>query len=160
DYVATGHILTGLIREGDNVGAQVLLKFGADLNRTREQVIDLLHRYPGESLTLVMDPQELVQSRSPVLDEVGQNLTQIAREGRLGPVIGRHKEIERVTQVLCRQTQHNPIIVGEPGVGRTAVVHGLAHRMAADEVPRPLLGKHLYAIDLDTLETSPSQASS
>jgi ATP-dependent Clp protease ATP-binding subunit ClpC len=159
NYIGTEHILLGLIREGDGVGAQVLVKLGADLNRVRQQVIQLLVGFQGKEPASVSEPDEPAQPKSPVLDQFGQDLTQNARQGRLAPVIGREKEIERVVQVLCRQTQNNPVLIGEPGVGRTAVVHGLAYKMAAGEVPRPLLGKHLYAVDVGMLAASPSQAS-
>jgi ATP-dependent Clp protease ATP-binding subunit ClpC len=158
EYIGTEHVLLGLIREGDGVGAQLLVKLGGDLKRVRRQVIQLLHSYSGREPAPAGEPVEPAQSKSPVLDQYGQDLTQHASQGRLGPVIGREKEIERVVQVLCRQKQNNPVLIGEPGVGRTAVVHGLAYKMASGEVPRPLLGKHLYAVDVGMLAASPSQA--
>src|SRR5271170_3027586 len=124
NYIGTEHILLGLIREGEGVAAQVLVKLGADLSRVRQQVIQLLSGYAGskESGTA----SESAPSTSLVLDQFGRNLTQAAREGKLDPVIGREKEIERVMQVLSRRTKNNPVLIGEPGVGKTAVVEGLA----------------------------------
>src|ERR1700683_3959662 len=125
NYIGTEHILLGLIREGEGVAAQVLVKLGADLNRVRQQVIQLLSGYQGKEPAAAGAPFETAPSTSPVLDQFGRNLTAAAREGKLDPVIGRDKEIERVMQVLSRRTKNNPVLVGEPGVGKTAVVEGL-----------------------------------
>src|SRR5436190_1970471 len=129
NYIGTEHILLGLIREGEGVAAQVLVKLGADLNRVRQQVIQLLHGYQGKEPAASGAPSESAPSTSLVLDQFGRNLTQAAREGKLDPVIGREKEIERVMQVLSRRTKNNPVLVGEPGVGKTAVVEGLAQKI-------------------------------
>src|ERR671927_1668803 len=126
NYIGTEHILLGLIREGEGVAAQVLVKLGADLNRVRQQVIQLLSGYQGKEPAGGGGPTEGTPSTSLVLDQFGRNLTQAARESKLDPVIGREKEIERVMQVLSRRTKNNPVLIGEPGVGKTAVVEGLA----------------------------------
>src|SRR6516164_5911154 len=133
DYIGTEHILLGLIREGEDVAAQVLVKLGADLNRARQQVIQLLHGYQGKEPASSGAPPGAAPSTSSILDQFGRNLTQGAREGKLDPVIGREKEIERVMQVLSRRTKNNPVLVGEPGVGKTAVVEGLAQKIVKGE---------------------------
>ena len=158
NYIGTEHILLGLIREGEGVAAQVLVKLGADLSRVRQQVIQLLSGYSGPG------PQqgekagatsggsgEASPSGSAVLDQFGRNLTQLAREKKLDPVIGRARETERVMQVLSRRTKNNPVLIGEPGVGKTAIVEGLAQAIASDQVPETLHGKQLYTLDLGAL---------
>ena len=161
NYIGTEHILLGLIREGEGVAAQVLVKLGADLSRVRQQVIQLLSGYSGPSsagggketagAATGSGSDSSSQSGSLVLDQFGRNLTQIAREKGLDPVIGRNRETERVMQVLSRRTKNNPVLIGEPGVGKTAIVEGLAQRIVAGEVPDTLTGKHLYTLDLGAL---------
>src|SRR5881394_951599 len=151
NYIGTEHILLGLIREGEGVAAQVLVKLGADLNRVRQQVIQLLHGYQGKEPATAGGPGEGSPSTSLVLDQFGRNLTQGAREAKLDPVIGREKEIERVMQVLSRRTKNNPVLIGEPGVGKTAIVEGLAQAIVKGEVPETLKDKQLYTLDLGAL---------
>ncbi|MGE0817122.1 MAG: ATP-dependent Clp protease ATP-binding subunit [Candidatus Nanopelagicales bacterium] len=151
NYIGTEHILLGLIREGEGVAAQVLVKLGADLNRVRQQVIQLLSGYQGKEPQQAAGPAEGTPSTSLVLDQFGRNLTQAAREGKLDPVIGREKEIERVMQVLSRRTKNNPVLIGEPGVGKTAVVEGLSQMIVKGEVPETLKDKQLYTLDLGAL---------
>ncbi|MER7439301.1 ATP-dependent Clp protease ATP-binding subunit [Micromonospora avicenniae] len=152
NYIGTEHILLGLIREGEGVAAQVLVKLGADLNRVRQQVIQLLSGYQGkEPAAAGAAAGEAAPSTSLVLDQFGRNLTQAAREGKLDPVIGREKEIERVMQVLSRRTKNNPVLIGEPGVGKTAVVEGLSQKIIKGEVPETLKDKQLYTLDLGAL---------
>jgi ATP-dependent Clp protease ATP-binding subunit ClpC len=148
NYIGTEHILLGLIREGEGVAAQVLQKLGADLNRVRQQVIQLLSGYTGgkEAASGEQTPQG-----SMVLDQFGRNLTQLARDAKLDPVIGRQKEIERVMQVLSRRTKNNPVLIGEPGVGKTAIVEGLAQNIVKGDVPETLKGKQIYTLDLGAL---------
>ncbi len=162
NYIGTEHILLGLIREGEGVAAQVLVKLGADLSRVRQQVIQLLSGYSGSGQQGQGGPGEKAgatsggvsgetPSGSLVLDQFGRNLTQLAKDKKLDPVIGRARETERVMQVLSRRTKNNPVLIGEPGVGKTAIVEGLAQAIAADNVPETLTGKQLYTLDLGAL---------
>jgi ATP-dependent Clp protease ATP-binding subunit ClpC len=151
NYIGTEHILLGLIREGEGVAAQVLVKLGADLNRVRQQVIQLVSGFQGKEAEAAGAPSESAPSTSAVLDQFGRNLTQAAREGKLDPVIGRADEAERVMQTLSRRTKNNPVLVGEPGVGKTAVVESLAQDIVRGDVPETLKDKQIYTLDLGAL---------
>ena len=158
NYIGTEHILLGLIREGEGVAAQVLQQLGADLPKVRQTVIQLLSGVEGEEAAPSGHPggsrrteSGTSSSGSTVLDQFGRNMTQLARERKLDPVIGRSTEIERVMQVLSRRTKNNPVLVGEPGVGKTAIVEGLAQRIVDGNVPDTLTDKYLYTLDLGAL---------
>ncbi|NNC90898.1 MAG: ATP-dependent Clp protease ATP-binding subunit [Acidimicrobiia bacterium] len=161
NYIGTEHILLGLIREGEGVAAQVLQKLGADLHKVRQTVIQLLSGVQQEDQPSGGGAPERGSQRrgggessgtgSAVLDQFGRNLTQLARDSKLDPVIGRSDEIQRVMQVLSRRTKNNPVLIGEPGVGKTAIVEGLALRIVAGDVPDTLTGKQLYTLDLGAL---------
>lgn len=148
-YVGTEHILLGLIREGEGVAARVLNNLGVSLNKARQQVLQLL----GNSETLSSHQQSpgAANVNTPTLDSLARDLTAVAREGGLDPVIGREKEIERVIQVLSRRTKNNPVLIGEPGVGKTAIAEGLAQRIVNNEIPETLRNKRVMTLDMGTV---------
>lgn len=145
-YIGTEHILLGLIREGEGVAAQILRNLDIDLESMRKQVIELLggHVHPGA-------PSAARRTKTPTLDQFGRDLTEMARQGKLDPVIGRDKEIERVIQILSRRTKNNPVLIGEPGVGKTAIAEGLAIKIVNSDVPENLFNKRVVALDMGSL---------
>jgi len=160
NYIGTEHILLGLLREGEGVATQVLVKLGADLGKVRQQVIQLLSGYQGpgnkgEAAGSAAAPGNKEEpgekGGSQILDQFGRNLTQLAREKKLDPVIGRTRELERVMQILSRRTKNNPVLIGEPGVGKTAIVEGLAQKIVSGDIPETLKDKQLYTLDLGAL---------
>ncbi|WP_027415299.1 ATP-dependent Clp protease ATP-binding subunit [Aneurinibacillus terranovensis] len=148
-YVGTEHILLGLIREGEGVAARVLNNLGVSLNKARQQVLQLL----GSSEAMSSHQQSAANpaANTPTLDSLARDLTAVAREGGLDPVIGRAKEIERVIQVLSRRTKNNPVLIGEPGVGKTAIAEGLAQRIINNEIPETLRNKRVMTLDMGTV---------
>jgi ATP-dependent Clp protease ATP-binding subunit ClpC len=141
NYIGTEHLLLGLIREGEGLAARVLAKLGVDLERTRREVMSL----QDSDTTL---PAQRTRSRTPTLDEFGRDLTDLAKQDKLDPVVGRNTEIERVIQILSRRTKNNPVLIGEPGVGKTAIAEGLAERIASGDIPEMLKDKRIVALDL------------
>ena len=147
NYIGTEHLLLGLIREGEGVAARVLENLGVDLAKVRTQVIRML----GETAEVATGGGSKGSTKTPTLDEFGSNLTQLASEGKLDPVVGRHNEIDRVIQILGRRTKNNPVLIGEPGVGKTAIAEGLAQRINAGEVPDILEDKRVLTLDIGLL---------
>ena len=147
NYVGTEHLLLGLIREGEGVAARVLIDLGADKKKVREETLKLLGGNPASGSS----PQAPAKSETPALDQFGRDLTELAREGKLDPVIGRNDEIERMVQILCRRKKNNPALIGEPGVGKTAIAEGLASRIAGHHVPHILMNKRLVTLDLASI---------
>ena len=145
NYVGTEHLMLGLVREGEGIAAQVLSNMGIDLKRARKEVIQLLG---GEEGTARASEGEKAGPQTPTVDTFGRDLTKLAKEGKLDPVIGREKEIERVIQILSRRTKNNPCLIGEPGVGKTAIAEGLAQRIIEGKVPEILRDKRLVTIEL------------
>lgn len=146
NYIGTEHILLGLIREGEGVAATVLQNLGANLKEVRSQIIEMLNR--GYSPQGGQGKGAQAQTKTPNLDEFGRDLTVLAGEGKLDPVVGREKEIERVIQVLSRRTKNNPVLIGEPGVGKTAIAEGLAQRIINNTIPETLVDKRVVTLDL------------
>ncbi|KXG44871.1 ATP-dependent Clp protease ATP-binding subunit [Tepidibacillus decaturensis] len=146
-YVGTEHILLGLIREGEGVAARVLNNLGVSLNKARQQVLQLL----GNTEAVSSHQPHHANHNTPTLDSLARDLTFIAKNGELDPVIGREKEIERVIQVLSRRTKNNPVLIGEPGVGKTAIAEGLAQRIVNNEIPETLRDKRVMSLDMGTL---------
>jgi ATP-dependent Clp protease ATP-binding subunit ClpC len=147
NYIGTEHLLLGLIREGEGVAARVLENLGVDLAKVRTQVIRML----GETAEVTAGGGSSGRTKTPTLDEFGSNLTQMAVDGKLDPVVGRMKEIERVIQILGRRTKNNPVLIGEPGVGKTAIAEGLAQRIANGDVPDILAEKRVVTLDIGLL---------
>src|ERR687896_529395 len=150
NYIGTEHILLGLVRENEGVAARILLDFDADAEKIRNEIIRMLSG-PGRRQAGAGAPQGEKTKSSKLLDQFGRNLTKAAIEGKLDPVVGRQTEIERVMQILSRRQKNNPVLIGEPGVGKTAVVEGLASRIASSQVPEILKGKQIYTLDLAAL---------
>ncbi|PIK88956.1 ATP-dependent Clp protease ATP-binding protein [Synechococcus sp. 60AY4M2] len=147
NYIGTEHLLLGLIREGEGVAARVLENLGVDLSKVRTQVIRML----GETAEVTAGGGSSSRTKTPTLDEFGSNLTQLAQEGKLDPVVGRTREIERVIQILGRRTKNNPVLIGEPGVGKTAIAEGLAQRIVQGDVPDILADKRVVSLDIGLL---------
>jgi ATP-dependent Clp protease ATP-binding subunit ClpC len=144
NYVGTEHLLLGLIREGDGIAARVLLEFGADKKKVRDETLRLL----GGSARTHKGTKHETKTETPALDQFGRDLSELARQGKLDPVIGRDNEIERVIQVLCRRKKNNPVLIGEPGVGKTAIVESLATKIVDNKVPEILRSMRVVALDL------------
>src|SRR6184192_3460585 len=149
-YIDTEHLLLGLVREGEGIAAGVLESLGVSLDKVRSQVIYVLNQSAAYSQEGQGAPHGK-SSKTPVIDQLGMDLTAAARSNKLDPVIGRQREIERVIQILSRRTKNNPALIGEPGVGKTAIVEGLAQRIAAGDVPETLMGKRLLTLDIGSL---------
>ena len=146
-YIGTEHVLLGLVREGEGIAAGVLESLGVNLERVRAETTRIL----SQSMPQSAHTGGRTATRTPTVDQLGMDLTAASRAGKLDPVIGRHREIERVIQILSRRTKNNPVLIGEPGVGKTAIVEGLAHRVVAGDVPETLQGRRLLTLDIGAL---------
>src|SRR5213593_1816130 len=147
NYIGTEHLLLGLVREGEGIAAGVLESLGVNLDKVRHEVIRVL----SQSSSVGPTQETKRSSKTPTVDALGINLTEASRAGKLDPVIGREKEIERVIQILSRRTKNNPALIGEPGVGKTAIAEGLAHRIVKGDVPETLQGKRVLTLDIGSL---------
>jgi ATP-dependent Clp protease ATP-binding subunit ClpC len=145
NYVGTEHLLLGLIREGEGVAARVLLELGVDRKRVREEIMKMIHQGGAGRGSERGKP---AKSETPTLDQFGRDLTELARDNKLDPIIGRDKEIGRIIQILCRRKKNNPVLIGEPGVGKTAIIEGLAQKIMANKVPELLKDKRITTLDL------------
>ena len=146
NYIGTEHLLLGLVREGEGIAAGVLESLGVNLEKVRTQVIQVVSQS-----TTTAPAEGKQQSKTPTIDQMGQDLTALARAGKIDPIIGRDKEIERVIQILSRRNKNNPALIGEPGVGKTAIAEGLARRIVAGDVPDTLMNKRLVTLDIGSL---------
>src|ERR671933_2361038 len=146
NYIGTEHLLLGLVREGEGIAAGVLESLGVNLEKVRTQVIQVVSQSGSGT-----QAEGKHQSRTPTIDQMGQDLTALARQGKLDPIIGRETEIERVIQILSRRTKNNPALIGEPGVGKTAIAEGLAQRIVSGDVPETLANKRVLTLDIGSL---------
>ena len=146
-YIGTEHLLLGLVREGEGIAASVLESLGVNLERVRAETTRIL----SQSVPQSSASGARTSTRTPTVDQLGMDLTSAARQGKLDPIVGREREIERIIQILSRRTKNNPVLIGEPGVGKTAIVEGLAHRIVAGDVPETLTGKRLVTLDIGGL---------
>jgi len=144
-YIGTEHLLLGLVREGEGIAAGVLESLGVNLEKVRTQTIQVLSQSNSPH------SESKHSSKTPTIDQLGLDMTSLARQGKVDPVVGRSTEIERVIQILSRRLKNNPALIGEPGVGKTAIVEGLAQRIIANEVPETLRGKRLLTLDIGSL---------
>src|SRR5262245_19340834 len=149
NYIGTEHLLLGLVREGEGIAAGVLESLGVNLDKVRHEVIRVLSQSSASSGPSSSETKR--GSKTPTVDQLGINLTEAARLGKLDPVIGREKEIERVVQILSRRRKNNPALIGEPGVGKTAIAEGLAHRIVSGDIPETLADKRVLTLDIGSL---------